>query len=266
MHFLQFRDTLHPPFGYSWKSFGGRRTIDPGAKHGVDASPVDQVATSVSGRASHQATSMTSKFGNLRVLVVEDDPLVLREIGSAVARSTTMAVVGEAFTGAEGVARFEALQPDVVLVDIHVPRAGGLDVIERIRARSATAIVLGFGTHHVDAMAKRVLAAGAQAFLTTGSIQGELAATVDRVVGRPGRSQGRSPRASAGTGAAILTEREVEVLRSVAAGHTNRQIAALMAISDETVKGHMKNISAKLGARHRAEAVALAYRRGVIGL
>jgi DNA-binding CsgD family transcriptional regulator len=115
-------------------------------------------------------------------------------------------------------------------------------------------------------MAKRVLAAGAQAFLTTGSIQGELAATVDRLVGRPGRSQGRSPRASAGTGAAILTEREVEVLRSVAAGHTNRQIAALMAISDETVKGHMKNISAKLGARHRAEAVALAYRRGVIGL
>jgi two-component system NarL family response regulator len=209
---------------------------------------------------------MPSKFGILRVLVVEDDPVIVNAINASVAMAAYMAVVGEAKTGADGVAKLRASRPDVLLVDIHVPRDGGLEVIERARAVSAEMHIIAFGAYRTEAMAARVINAGASEFMLTTALATDMQKVVDDLIGKtaPSRTTGQGPaRKARGSG---LSEREVEVLRSVAAGHTNREIARLMTISDETVKGHLKNISQKLGARHRTEAVAMAYRQGLIGL
>lgn len=216
--------------------------------------------------SSLAAGAMPSKFGILRILVVEDDPDIIDAIHASVAMAAHMAVVGEARTGADGLAKVRAMRPDILLVDIHVPRDGGLEVIERARAFSAVMPIIAFGAYRTEAMAAHALDAGASDFMLTAALAADMQKAVDSLGGKaaPSRVTGHGPaRKARGSG---LSEREVEVLRSVAAGHTNREIARLMTISDETVKGHLKNISRKLGARHRTEAVAMAYRQGLIGL
>lgn len=219
-------------------------------------------------RIVHPLRVMANTYEIHRVLVVEDDPALTATIRQISARSSGLAVVGEASTGAEAVAKFRSLRPRVLLVDVHVPRDGGLDVIRQVRSLSPAVVIVAFATHRVDAMVERALAAGARAFLATGSLAGELPDTVERLVcgsGASGLSEWECTRRPSAR-PATLTDREAEVLRSAAAGHTNREIARLLSISDETVKGHMKNIAGKLGTRDRTEAVAMAYRNGLIAL
>ncbi|MFO3706927.1 response regulator [Xanthomonas codiaei] len=202
------------------------------------------------------------------VLVVDDHPLLRDGLSAMLAAERDMRVVGEAEDGEQAVTRYASLRPDVVLMDLQMPRVDGVEAIQRIRRVDPAAKVIVLTTYTGDVRAVRALQAGACGYLLKSALRRELVDTIRNVR----RGQRRQVPASVAENIAAhvlddaLSARETEVLSLVATGCSNKQIGNALTISEETAKAHMKNILAKLGVRDRTHAVTVALRRGILSL
>jgi len=188
-------------------------------------------------------------------------------IAAVVRNESDMQLVAEASTGHEAIQGFREHQPDVTLMDVRMPDMGGIDALLAIRTEFADARVIMLTTFEGDAEIQRALEAGAQGYMLKSMPRKQLVDVIRKVHG----GQKHIPNEVAAQlmehlGAETLSKREVEVLQKVAGGNRNSDIAALLFISEETVKGHIKHIMEKLGASDRTEAVAIGIRRGIIHL
>jgi DNA-binding NarL/FixJ family response regulator len=202
---------------------------------------------------------------SLRVLVVDDHPLFRAGVVAMLGTHSAVAVVGEAGSGAEAIEAFRVLRPDVVLVDLMLPDMQGDRVIAAIRTIDPAARIIVLTTYPGDGSARRALAAGAQGYLLKTSLSEDLVSTVLGVhAGEYRISAEVAQRLSDHRGDETLTERELEVLRGVAAGLENKQIARRLGLSADTVKEYLSNAMAKLHASNRAHALAIALARGFL--
>jgi DNA-binding NarL/FixJ family response regulator len=208
-----------------------------------------------------------SEAGSIRVLVVDDHPMLREGIVAVIERQVDMTVVGEASDGLEAIARFSELNPDVTLMDLQMPGASGFAAIEGIRARAPRAPILVLTTYPGDSQALRALKAGANGYLLKSCIRRELIDAIRAVhAGRRPISAEIAQEIAAHALDERLTDREVAILKLVAEGHPNKQVAWRLQVSTDTVKAHLKNIFAKLDVSDRTQAVIIAARRGYIDL
>jgi DNA-binding NarL/FixJ family response regulator len=203
----------------------------------------------------------------IRLFCVDDHPLMREGIAAVIINELDMLLVAEASTGQEAIRGFCEHRPDVTLMDVRMPDMGGIDALLAIRARFADARVIMLTTFEGDVEIQRALAAGAQGYMLKSMPRKQLVDTIRRV--HAGHKH-IPPEVAAHLMEHLLDEslskRETEVLQKVAGGNRNSDIAALLFISEETVKGHIKHIMEKLGASDRTEAVAIGIRRGIIHL
>ncbi|WP_042389293.1 response regulator [Streptacidiphilus melanogenes] len=212
----------------------------------------------------------------IRLLIVDDHPIVRDGLRGIFDQDPDFEVVGEAGDGAEGVERALALTPDVVLLDLRMPGMGGVEAIRRLRERAPAIRVLVVTTYDSDADVLPAVEAGATGYLLKDAPREELVRAVraahqgqavlapsvaQKLLGHVSRSVGR---ASAPEPSATLTDRELEILRLVAAGTSNKEAAKRLFISEATVKTHLLHLYGKLGVRDRAAAVAAGYQRGLL--
>lgn len=203
----------------------------------------------------------------IRVLVVDDHPMLREGIVAVIERQADMTVVGEASDGAEAIARFAELSPDVTLMDVQMPGSSGFVAIEGIRARAPRAPILVLTTYPGDNQALRALKAGANGYLLKSCIRRELIDAIRAVhAGRRPISAEIAQEIAAHALDERLTDREVAILKLVAEGHPNKQVAWRLQVSTDTVKAHLKNIFAKLDVSDRTQAVIIAARRGYIDI
>lgn len=203
----------------------------------------------------------------IRVLVVDDHPMVRAGLAATIVPEPDMAVVAAAANGKEGLEQYRLHQPDIVLMDLKMPEMGGVQAIRTIRSEFPTAKIIVLSTYQGDEDIYRALEAGAVTYLLKDMLAEKMIGVIREVAGggRPIPSE-VTQRLTDRMFQPTLTNREVEVLRQVAKGKRNKEIAADLKISDETVQGHVKNILAKLSVHDRTEAVAVAVRRGIVHL
>jgi DNA-binding NarL/FixJ family response regulator len=210
---------------------------------------------------------MSSEPGPIRILTVDDHFLVRQGIAGLVALHPEMTVVAEAENGREGVQQFRAHHPDVTLMDMQMPEMSGLDAIIAIRGEFPEARIIVLTTYDGDAQALRALKAGARAYLLKNALRRELLDAI-RVV-HAGR-KALSPEVSSGLAEHAaddaLTPAEIRVLKLIAEGNANKEIAALLSLSEETVKSQVRNMLSKLGAKDRTHAAMIGLKRGIIAL
>lgn len=201
----------------------------------------------------------------IRILVVDDHPLLREGIAAVLEAQPDMQLVAEATNGREAIERFREHRPDVTLMDLQMPQMGGIDAIVAIRREFPDARIAVLTTYRGDVQALRAFKAGASGYLLKSMLRKELLETI-RVLHSGRRRVPPEIAAEIAEHATddMLSQREIEVLRLVAGGNGNREVAARLAISEETVKAHMKNILAKLDANDRTHAVTIALRRGII--
>jgi DNA-binding NarL/FixJ family response regulator len=203
----------------------------------------------------------------IRVLAVDDHPLLREGIAALIGSEEDMELVGEASNGREAVDLFRKYQPDITLMDMQMPEMNGIDAIGAIRGEFPDARIIVLTTHPGDSLVSRALKAGARAYLLKGMLRKELSETIRAV--HAGRKR-LSSEAAAGIAEhatdSALTPREIDVLRLIAAGNTNKEIGARLSLTEVTVKSHVQNILAKLGANDRTHAVTIALKRGIIDL
>ena len=203
----------------------------------------------------------------IRVLAVDDHALLRDGIAALIGNQSDMELVGEASNGREAIELFRQHQPDVTLMDLQMPEMGGIDALSAIRGEFPEARIIVLTTYAGDVQVFRALKAGARAFLLKGLLRKELLDTIRAVHA----GQKRLPPEIAAEVAEhatddSLTPREIDVLRLIAGGNANKEIAARLSLTEETVKGHVKNILAKLGANDRTHAVTIGLKRGIIGI
>lgn len=203
----------------------------------------------------------------IRVLAVDDHPMLREAFSAMVEAQPDMQVVGTAENGAEAVERYNALRPDITLMDLQMPDMNGVDAIRAIRADHPNAKIIVLTTYAGDHRAVTALKAGAAGYLLKNALRTEMLDAIREV--HAGR---RRVLAEVATEIALysdqeqLSTRELEVLRHVSRGRANKRIAAEMDIVEDTVKAHLKNIFAKLNVADRTQAVTMAARRGIIDL
>jgi len=203
----------------------------------------------------------------IRVFSVEDHQLLREGIAALVNSQADMTLVAEASNGAEAIQMFKQQQPDVTLLDLRLPDMSGIDILIAIRSEFPEARVIMLTTFEGDVEIQRALQAGARGYMLKNMPPSELLDGIRKVHAGKKRippeiaSQLFEHMSDEG-----LTEREIEVLREVADGNRNREIAERLFISEETVKVHIKHIMEKLGASDRTQAVAIGIRRGIIQL
>jgi DNA-binding NarL/FixJ family response regulator len=203
----------------------------------------------------------------IRILSVDDHPLLQEGIAAMIRSQPDMELVGEARNGREAVQRFRETTPDVTLMDLRLPDMNGIDVMIAIRKEFPEARVVVLTTFEGDAEIQRALTAGARGYLLKSMPPRELLDGIRQVhAGKKRIPPEIAARLAEHLTDEALTAREVEVLRQVAGGNRNRDIAERLFISEETVKVHVKHIMDKLGANDRTEAVSIAIRRGIIQL
>lgn len=178
-----------------------------------------------------------------------------------------MQVVGEAANGAEAVERFAELQPDVTLMDLQMPRMDGLQAIQLIRKQAPKARLLVLTTYKGDIQAWRALKEGAAGYLVKTALRASLLDAI-RTVHAGGRwvPADIAVDLARHAGDEMLTDREVEVVRFIAQGHSNREVGALLSVTEDTIKARVKSILLKLNARDRTHAVTIALQRGLLQL
>jgi DNA-binding NarL/FixJ family response regulator len=203
----------------------------------------------------------------IRIMTVDDHQVFRDGIGAMLSVQQDMILVAEAGTGMEAVELYKTHRPDVTLMDLRLPDISGLDAIERIREKFPQARVIVLTTYKGDVQALRALKAGAMGYLLKSMLRKYMLETIRAVHA----GQRRIPPEIASELAEYaaddnLTPREIEVLQQVAMGHANKIIADRLAISEDTVKAHMKNILSKLAANDRTHAVTIALRRGFLDL
>jgi DNA-binding NarL/FixJ family response regulator len=203
----------------------------------------------------------------IRILTVDDHPLLREGIAALVASQPDMKVVGEASNGLEALEKFRKHRPDVTLMDLVMPEMKGVDAIIAIRAEFPEARIVVLTTYKGDVQVLRALKAGARGYLLKGLLRKELLETVRAVhAGRKCIPPEVAAQLADHAGDEVLSAREIEVLRLIAGGNANKQIADQLSITEETVKGHVKNILAKLSANDRTHAVTISLKRGIIEL
>jgi two-component system NarL family response regulator len=209
-----------------------------------------------------------AKAGAIRILIADDHPVVREGVAAMIERRPDMTVVAEAATGREAVAAYRAAQPDVVLMDRRMPEMTGVEAIGAIRGEFPGARIIVLTTYDGDEDIYRGLQAGARAYLLKDAPRDELLDAIRAVHA----GQSRIPPAVAARLAERvlagpqLTARELEVLRGIVAGRSNKEIGAALSIGEGTVKAHVNNILGKLGANDRTQAVTTALQRGIVHL
>ena len=210
---------------------------------------------------------MSSDATPIRVLAVDDHQLIRVGIATLLLPEPDMKLVGEASNGREAIAKFRACRPDVTLMDLQMPEMNGFDAIIAIRDEFPGAQLIVLTTYAGDAQALRAIKAGAQAYLLKSLLHKELLQTIRTVhTGHKAMSPDIAAQIAEHTGEEGLTYKEIDVLRLMAWGNANKQIATELSITEETVKSRVKNILEKLGANDRTHAVAIAFKRGIIEL
>lgn len=201
----------------------------------------------------------------IRVMTADDHLLIREGLAALIGAHPDIEIVGEAADGDEAIRKFEELRPDVLLLDLQMPKRHGVEVIGEIRSRFPAARIIVLTTYDMEQVVSKALAAGAQAYLLKTSVRRELINTIRSVV--TGRRHVDPEVANTLANHADdepLTPREVAVLSLVAEGNSNREIGSALSIAEETVKGHIKSILSKLTANDRAHAVAIGLKRGII--
>ena len=210
---------------------------------------------------------MKSSSSSIRILAVDDHPMLREGIASLIASQSDMELAAEASTGHEALDQFRKHRPDITLMDLQMPGMDGIEAMGVIRGEFPEARIVVLTTYKGDVQVLRALKAGARAYLLKGLLRKELLDTIRAVHA----GQKRIPPEVAAVLADhavddALTSREIDVLRLIAHGNANKLIADRLSISEETVKGHVKNILSKLDASDRTHAVTVALRRGIIDL
>ena len=208
-----------------------------------------------------------SAESKIRVLCVDDHPLMRFGIVAAIRYESDMDVAGEASTGREAINLFEELRPDITLMDLRLPDMSGIEAMIAIRAQSPSARVIVLTTFEGDAEIRRALDAGAQSYLLKSLPRKQILESIRKVyAGKRQVPHEVAAQLAEHFGNELLSAREIQVLEKIAMGKRNGEIAALLFITEETVKNHVKHILGKLGASDRTEAVTIGLRRGVIHL
>jgi DNA-binding NarL/FixJ family response regulator len=205
--------------------------------------------------------------GPIQVLAVDDHALLREGIAALVNGESDMKLVAEASNGQEAIDKFRLHRPDVTLMDLQMPALNGIEAIIGIRSEFPQARIIVLTTYVGDVQVLRALKAGARAYILKGHVHRELLETIRAVHA----GQKRIPTEVAAeladhAGDDELSSRETAVLRLIAAGNANKEIAFQLAIAEETVKSHVTNILAKLGANDRTHAVTIGLKRGIIEL
>ncbi len=203
----------------------------------------------------------------IRVLAVDDHPIVRQGIASLVGIQTDMVLVGEASNGRDAVQQFRTLLPDVTLLDLRMPEMTGLDALIAIRTDIPRARFIVLTTYAGDMQILRALNAGAQAYLLKNTLHTDLMQTIRAVhAGRKALSPEATYEIAEHATDDVLSPAEVLVLRLIAAGNANKDIADSLSIAEETVKSRVKSILSKLGANDRTHAAMIGLKRGIIEL
>jgi DNA-binding NarL/FixJ family response regulator len=209
---------------------------------------------------------MASAPSLIRILAVDDHPLLRKGIATLVNAELDMKLVAEASTGEEAIHQFRLHRPDVTLMDLQLPGVNGIEAISRIRDEFPNARFIVLTTYSGDAQVLRALKAGAQAYMLKRQVHRELLETIRAVHAGEKRIPSELTVELVNEARYDLTPREVDVLRLIAAGNANKQIADQLSIGEASVKSHVANILSKLGANDRAHAVTIGLKRGIIEL
>ena len=208
---------------------------------------------------------MSSDSSPIRILSVDDHPLIRQGIAGLVATEADMNLIAEAANGREAIQQFHRHRPDITLMDLQMPEMNGLDAIIAIRGEFPEARIIVLTTYAGDVQALRALKAGARAYLLKDSLHKELLATIRAVqAGKKSMSPEVSFQLAEHAIDDALTPAEVRVLRLIAEGNANKEIAAQLSTSEDTVKGQVRNILSKLGAKDRTHAAMIGLKRGII--
>ena len=210
---------------------------------------------------------MSDGSARIRVLAVDDHVLIREGIAVLLGDEPDMTLVAEASNGREAIQQFRTHRPDVTIMDLQMPEMNGLDAITAIRGEFRDAKIIVLTTYKGDVQILRALKAGAQGYLLKNTIHKELVDTIRAVhAGKKALSPEASFEIAEHATDDALTPAEINVLRLIAAGNANKQIADQLSITEETVKGRVKNILSKLGASDRTHAAMIGLKRGIIEL
>ena len=203
----------------------------------------------------------------IRILAVDDHPVVRQGVAVLVGSQSDMTVIAEASNGREAIQQFRVHRPDVTLMDLQMPDMNGIDAVVAIRAEFPDARIIVLTTYAGDVQALRALQAGARGYLLKDAVQDELLDTIRAVhAGKKTLSPTISQEIAEHATDDALTKGEIDVLRLIAEGKANKQIADHLTIAEETVKSRVKNILSKLGADDRTHAAMIGLKRGIIDL
>jgi DNA-binding NarL/FixJ family response regulator len=210
---------------------------------------------------------MSSAPKLIRILTVDDHPLLRKGIAALVNAEPDMKLVAEASNGQEAIESFRVHRPDVTLMDIQMPSVNGIEAISRIQSELPNARIIVLTTYIGDAQVLRALKAGARGYVLKGHVHRELLETIRAVHAGQKRIPPEIATELAEHAADDeLTSREIDVLRLIGTGNSNKLIADHLSIGEATVKSHVTNILSKLGANDRAHAVTIGLKRGIIEL
>jgi DNA-binding NarL/FixJ family response regulator len=220
-----------------------------------------------SGRIKAKTAGQVNEAAKIRVLSIDDHPLLHEGISTVIRNQPDMALVGEAFNARDGIQRFRDHAPDVTLMDLRLPDMSGIDAMMAILSEFPEARVIMLTTFAGDVEIQRALAAGARAYILKSMPPKELVDVIRQVhAGKKRIPAEIAAHLAEHYSDEALTVREVEVLKEIAGGNRNRDIADKLFITEETVKVHIKHLMEKLGASDRTQAVAIGVRRGIIQL
>jgi two-component system NarL family response regulator len=216
---------------------------------------------------SDAAMSDAGKSGVARVLVVDDHALLRTGVANIIDHEADLQVVAEASNGAEAVAAFRELRPDVTMMDLRMPVMEGVEAIRQIREIDPQARVIVLTTYDADEDIARALEAGAKAYILKDIAAGALVSCIhDVLAGKTYLAPAAAAKLAERVTQVQLTPRELGTLRLMADGHSNKEIASALSISERTVKTHLGHLFEKLGVTSRTEAVRVATRRGLVRL